>query len=41
MGRAYSTNGTEEKMHILLVKKPERDRPIERPRCRLVDNIKR
>jgi hypothetical protein len=41
MGRAYSTKGEKRKAYILLVTKPEGRRPLGRPRCRWVDNIKK
>jgi hypothetical protein len=40
MGRACSTNGAKRNAYRLLVGKPEGKRPLGRPRCRLVDNIK-
>jgi hypothetical protein len=39
MGRACSTNGAKRNAYRILVGKPERKRPLGRPRCRLVDNI--
>jgi hypothetical protein len=39
MGRAYSTNG-EKSTYSILVGKSEGKRPLGRPRCRWVDNIK-
>jgi hypothetical protein len=39
MGREYSTNG-EKNTYRILVRKPEGKRPLGRPRCRLVNNIK-
>jgi hypothetical protein len=39
MGRACSTNG-EKNAYRILLGKPERTRPLGRPRCRWVDNIK-
>jgi hypothetical protein len=40
MGRACSTNGGEEECYRILVGKPEAKRPLARPICRWVDNIK-
>jgi hypothetical protein len=40
MGRACSTNGTKRNAYRILVGKPEGRRPLGRPRCRRVDNIK-
>jgi hypothetical protein len=40
MGRACSTNGEKKNGYRILVGKPEGKRPLERPRHRLVDNIK-
>jgi hypothetical protein len=40
MGRVCSKNGGEENACRLLVVKPERKRPLGRPRHRWVDNIK-
>jgi hypothetical protein len=40
MGRAYSTNGEKRNAYRILVRKPEEKRPLGRPRCRWVDNIK-
>jgi hypothetical protein len=40
MGRACSTNGAKRNAYRLLVGKPEGKRPLGRPRCRWVDNIK-
>jgi hypothetical protein len=39
MGMACSTNG-EKRNYRTLVGNPEGKRPLERPRCRWVDNIK-
>jgi hypothetical protein len=39
MGGACSTNGELRKVYRLLVKKPQGNRPLERPRRRWVDNI--
>jgi hypothetical protein len=39
MGRACSTNGEKRNIYRILVGKPERKRPLGRPRCRL-GNIK-
>jgi hypothetical protein len=36
----FSTNGEKRNTYRLLVEKPESKRPLEKPRCRLVDNIK-
>jgi hypothetical protein len=40
VGRAFSTNGEKMNAYRLLVGKPEGKRPLGRPRCRWVDNIK-
>jgi hypothetical protein len=40
MGRACSTNGGDEKAYRVLVGKPQGKRPLGRPTCRWVDNIK-
>jgi hypothetical protein len=40
MGRACSTNGEKRNACRILVGKPERKRPLGKPRCRWVDNIK-
>jgi hypothetical protein len=40
MGRVCSTNGREEEVCRILVGKPERKRPLGRPKRRLADNIK-
>jgi hypothetical protein len=40
MGRACSTNGEKKNAYRILVAKPEGKRPLGRPRCRWVDNIK-
>jgi hypothetical protein len=40
MGRECSTNGREECIKDIGVGKPERDRPLGRPRRRWVQNIK-
>jgi hypothetical protein len=40
MGRACSTSGGEEDSYRILVGMPERNRPLERPRRRWMDNIK-
>jgi len=40
MGWACSSCGVEERLHRLLVGKPERKRPLGRPRRRWDDNIK-
>jgi hypothetical protein len=40
MGRAYSRNGAKRNAYRILVGKPEEKRPLGRPRCRWVDNIK-
>jgi hypothetical protein len=37
---ACSTNGSKRNAYRILVGKPERKRPLGRPRCRRVDNIK-
>jgi hypothetical protein len=41
MNRACSTNGGKRGMHIeYMVGKPEGKRPLGKPRCRTVDNVK-
>jgi hypothetical protein len=40
MGRARSTNGVKRNAYRILVVQPEGKRPLGRPRCRWVDNIK-
>jgi hypothetical protein len=40
MSKAYSTNVEKRNAYRILVGKPERRRPLERPRHRWVDNIK-
>jgi hypothetical protein len=40
MGGACSTNGENRNAYRLLVGKPEGKRPLGRPRCMRVDNIK-
>jgi hypothetical protein len=40
MGRACSTNGGEGNAYRILVEKLEGKRPLARPRCRWVENIK-
>jgi hypothetical protein len=40
MGRAYSTNGDKRNAYRILVGEPEGKRPLGRPRCRWVNNIK-
>jgi hypothetical protein len=40
MGTACSTNGEERNAYGILMGKPEVKRPVGRPRCRWVDNIK-
>jgi hypothetical protein len=40
MGRKCSTNGERRNAYRILVGKPEGRRPLERPRCRWVQNIK-
>jgi hypothetical protein len=40
MDRASSTNGEKRNAYRILMGKPEGKRPLERPRCRCVDNIK-
>jgi hypothetical protein len=40
MGGACSTNGEKRKAYRLLVGKPDGRRPLERPRCRWLDNIR-
>jgi hypothetical protein len=39
MGRTYSTNEPKRNAYRILVKKPEGNRPLGRPRRRWVDNI--
>jgi hypothetical protein len=40
MGRAYSMSGEKRNAYRTSVRKPEEKRPLGRPRCRWVDNIK-
>jgi hypothetical protein len=40
MGRACSTKGEKRNAYMILVGKPEGKRPLGRPKCRWVDNIK-
>jgi hypothetical protein len=40
MGRTCSTNWTNRNAYRILARKPERKRPLGRPRRRWVDNIK-
>jgi hypothetical protein len=40
MGRAYSTHGSKRNAYRILVGKPERNRPLGRPRNRWEDNMK-
>jgi hypothetical protein len=40
MGRAYSTNRENRNAYRILVGRPERKRPLGRPRHRWADNIK-
>jgi hypothetical protein len=40
MGKACSTNGETRNAYRILVGKPEGKKPLGRPRCRWVDNIK-
>jgi hypothetical protein len=40
MGRACSTNGEKRNAFRIMVGKPEGKRPLGRPKCRWVDNIK-
>jgi hypothetical protein len=40
MGVECSTNGEKRNVYRLLVGKPEGRRPLRRPRCRWVDNIR-
>jgi hypothetical protein len=40
MGSACSTNGEKRNAYRILVGKPEKKRPLERPRCRWLYNIK-
>jgi hypothetical protein len=39
MGRAYSMHGKKRNLYRILVEKPERKKPLGRPRCRWEDNI--
>jgi hypothetical protein len=40
MGRACNTRGKKRSAYRNLLGKPERKRPLGRPKCRCVDNIK-
>jgi hypothetical protein len=40
MGGACSTNGEKRNAYRIFVGKPEGKRPLGRPRCRWLDNIK-
>jgi hypothetical protein len=40
MGRTCSTNGEKRNAYGILVGKPKGKRPLGRPRCKWVDNIK-
>jgi hypothetical protein len=40
MGRPSSTSGAKRHAYGILVRKPERKRPVGRPRHRMADNIK-
>jgi hypothetical protein len=40
MGSACSTNGEKRNVYRILVGKAEGKRPLPRPRCKWVDNIK-
>jgi hypothetical protein len=40
IGRACNTNGEKRNARMILVGKPEGERPLERTRCRWLDNIK-
>jgi hypothetical protein len=40
MGWSCSTNGEKRNVYKLLAEKPDGKRPLGRPRCRWVDNIK-
>jgi hypothetical protein len=40
MGREYSMNGEKRNAYKILVGKPEGKRPLGRPKCRWVNNIK-
>jgi hypothetical protein len=41
MGRIYRTNGEKRNAYRILVGRPERKRPLKKPRRKWVDNIKR
>jgi hypothetical protein len=40
IGRACSTNGVKRNAYRVLVGRPQGKRPLGRPRCRWVDNVK-
>jgi hypothetical protein len=40
MGRACNVKGAKENVYRIFVGKPEGKRPLGRPKCRWVDNIK-
>jgi hypothetical protein len=40
MGRICSTNGAKRTAHMILVGKPVEKRPVGRPRCKWVDDIR-
>jgi hypothetical protein len=40
MGRTCNTNGEKRNAYTILMGKPEGKKPLGRPRCRWVDNIK-
>jgi hypothetical protein len=40
MGRACSTNGKKRNAYSIVLRKPEGKRPLERPKCRWVENIR-
>jgi hypothetical protein len=40
MGRAFSTHERDDKLKKMLVGKPEGNRQLGRPKCKLVDDIK-
>jgi hypothetical protein len=40
VGGTCGTNGGEEENVLVIGRKPERQRPLERPKCRWINNIK-